>query len=165
MLIITAKEKITEKLTEASDRLSKAGLFTRSRCYFTDQNFTESAEITEKSRIIFGELTVGAEGLDEDEECVFVICAELKAGEIDDAELENSAKEFDDEIAEFFSALEAAPSKNEAIRKINEKQEAEANAAAEQMMEELRIARKKLFWGIGAIVIIIIGIVIAGSLI
>ena len=164
MIISTAKEKMVARLTEASRLLGDKGLSTTIRAYFTDANFIESADITEKSRIIFGELAVSAEGLEEDERVIFVICAELAAGEVSDEELDGSIKEFDAELDEFTAELDSAPSYKAAIERINEKQQIEADAAAKEMMEELRIAKKKLFWGIGAIVVIIVGIVIAGSL-
>ena len=164
MIISTAKEKITEKLTEASAALKNKGLLTTIRAYFTDANFIESADITEKSRIMFGELAVSANGLDEDERVIFVICAELAAGEVSDEELDASIKEFEAEIDEFKKELESAATYKDAIEKINEKQQEEAETAAREMMEELRVAKKKLFWGIGAIVALIAGIVIAGSL-
>ena len=163
MIIITAKEIISKKLIETAEALKEKGLITKSRVYFTDARFIESAEITENSRLIFGELTVSAEGLEEDEAAIFVICAELAAGEVADEALEASIKEFEGEIAELYAELDTAPSKKDAIARINEKQESEADAAAKEMMEELRIAKKKLFFGIGAIVVIIIAIVIAGS--
>ena len=164
MIIITAKEKIAEKLIKTAECLNEAGLITKSRVYFTDARFIESADVTENSRLVFGELTVSAEGLEEDEAAIFVICAELVAGEVEDGALDEAIKEFDAEIADFQTELGSAPSKADAIKKINEKQQAEADAAAKEMMEELRIAKKKLFFGIGAIAVLIIGIVIAGSL-
>lgn len=163
MIISLAKEKIAAKLTELAQRLTDNGLFTRSRVFFTDSNFIESAEIVEKSRLIFGELTVRADDVFDDEECIFIICAELKAGEVDDTELDNSIKEFDEETEEFITLLNSSSSKQEAIQKLSEKHQAEADVAAAEMMEELRAARKKLFWGIGAIVVLLVGIVIAGS--
>lgn len=164
MIISEAKQIITDKLVMAAERLKEKELLPKMRCYFTDASFIESADITEKSRIIFGELSVSAEGLDEGEECIFVICAELSAGEVSEEELATSIEEFESELLELEGEISSL-CPVEALRKITEKQQKEADAAAEEMMAELRSARKKLFWGIGAIVAIIAVIIIVGSII
>ena len=164
MTIISAKEKIVAAIGTAKSTLDAKNFITKARVYFTDANFVESSEITPKTRLLFGEISIGFDGLEDGDECIFSICAELNAGETDDDTLSHDITEFESEIESFISEVESAESPIKAIEKINARQEEEARIATEEMMQQIKKMKKKLFFAFGALIIIIAAVLIGNAL-
>ena len=165
MTINEAREKITGALAAAKEILTALELTVAERVFYTDGNLIESAELTEKTSLIFGELTVTCDGLEDGEECIFAICVEQRGGMVGDEDMAAAIEEFEGEIAEFSALVGASESKLSAMQTINEKQQAEAEEATAKLMAEIKRTKKKLFFAIGAMVAIIAAILIISAII
>ena len=165
MTVNEAKEKIVYAISTAKDTLDTKNFITTARIYYTDANFIESSELTPKTRFVFGELTIGYDGLEDGDECIYAICAPISSGEIDATELDRDITDFASDIDKFIAETESAPSVISAIERINAKQETEAKEATEQMMAEIRKTKKKLFLAFGALILIIAAVLIGNALV
>ena len=165
MTINEAREKINEALSAAKAVCEGLQLVAAQRSFFTDGNLIESADFSAKTSLLFGELTVFCDGLEDGEECIFAICVAQKDGMIDDGELTAAIAEFDGEIAEFSELVGASESKISAMQIINERQQIEAEEATAKLMAEIKKTKKKLFLAIGAIVALVVAIFAVSAII
>ena len=165
MTIDKSRERIIESLAKAKSTCEELSLNAVPRFYFTDANFIESSEFTAKTCLCFGELSVSCDGLSDGEECIFAICVATKSGMIDDGELEAAIMEFEGELSGFIEAIKSSDSKISVMQEINEKQQKEAEEASAQVMAEIKKMKKKLFFAIGAIAVLVAAVFIVSAII
>lgn len=165
MNVAEAEVKIAEKLEEFSAPLREAGLNVITRVLFADKTLMEKNEFDAKCILIYGDIAIGTDELDRDDYCNYSLCCEIKAGVIKDEEFTKEINNLDGEIEAFKDKLEGCENVSELISGINKEQENEADKAALQFAKEIKKIRLKLLIGLGVLILIIVGLIIAIPLI
>jgi hypothetical protein len=163
MTVSTAKAEMLQKMTEYAERFSDLGFITSVRSYFTDKALEESEMQKRGSETLWCELSVRAEG-GEDDAIVFDLFRDLtKSGDEVITDAANSDSETFAAIEELYTTLSDA---DEPVARFNE----EYSRISEQFGAEMKEFEKKLkrlkilSLAAVAIVLISIGAVLIASL-
>lgn len=160
MTVQQAYERIQTVLAEKKTLLEDYGLTTRARAFYTDKNLAEQREFNAKCILVFGNIDVGTAELEDDDWCNFSLCSEIKTGEVDEAALESSIKEWSDEVDAFVERVKSSPTPSKLIADTCRAQEAEAEAAAAEFAKEIKKVRLKMILGLGIIVVLMLAVLI-----
>ena len=162
MTVIQAEERLAAALEEFAAPLRERGLKAITRVIYTDKNLAEISEFNPKCILMFGDIAVGTEDMDRDDYCNFSMCTEIKTGLIKDDEFEGEINNLDGEVEALKDKLDAEGAvAAEVISKIAKKQEADAELAAEDFARQMKKLRLKMLIGIGAMILIMLGVIIA----
>ena len=159
-----AREKIEDAVLAAEKKLKEIGLTTRPRSFYTDKNLSEAQEFSPKSLLVFGDLAFGYGQMEDDDYCNYSICCEIKTGLVDDAELADGIRAFEEEIDKVIARLKDASDPEAILEEISRAQSEEAEEAAKGFSKEMRKVKLKLYLAVGAIIVIIAAVLILGPI-
>ena len=159
-----AREKIEDAVLAAEKKLKEVGLTTRPRSFYTDKNLTEAQEFSPKSLLVFGDLAFGYGEMELDDYCNYSICCEIKTGLVDDGELAEGIRAFEEEVDKIIAKLNGATNPEAVLEEISRAQTEEAEAAAREFSKEMRKVKFKLYLAVGAIIVIIASVLILGPI-
>lgn len=162
MTVIQAEEKIAAALEEFAAPLRERGLTVVTRVLYTDKNLAEMSEFNPKCILVFGDVAIGTEDMERDDYCNYSMCCEIKTGLINDEEFTKEMNNLDGELEALKDKLDADGADAKAIvRDIAKKQESEAESAAKDFALQMKKLRFKMLLGIGVMIAIILGVIIA----
>ena len=159
-----AREKIEDAVLAAEKKLKEIGLTTRPRSFYTDKNLSEAQEFSPKSLLVFGDLAFGYGQMEDDDYCNYSICCEIKTGLVDDGELADGIRAFEEEIDKVIARLKGASDPEAILEEISRAQSEEAEEAAKEFSKEMRKVKLKLYLAVGAIIVIIAAVLILGPI-
>lgn len=159
-----AREKIEDAVLAAEKKLKEIGLTTRPRSFYTDKNLSEAQEFSPKSLLVFGDLAFGYGQMEDDDYCNYSICCEIKTGLVDDGELADGIRAFEEEIDKVIARLKGASDPEAILEEISKVQSEEAEEAAKEFSKEMRKVKLKLYLAVGAIIVIIAAVLILGPI-
>jgi len=164
MTVKEAYEKISLTLDGQIVALRELGLEVKKRIYYNDKNLFESAEFNQKCILIFGNIMVSLHDMEDEDASGYSIGAEIKAGDVSEAELDESIKGFIAELEALKERLDGAENVKDELLAISREQAAEIAEATAQFNKEIKAVRRKMLIGIGALILILVAVVIIGPL-
>ena len=169
MTVQEAYSAIDKAIEKYAPQLRDLGFVVKKRIFYTDKNLVQMQEFTEKSILIFGDISIGCEGMEEDDFCNYSVCAEITTAIVKDETLEKNLAEFKADLDMFIERINEAGADSAAyeriISEISKEQEAEAEAAALEFANEMKKARTKLLIAIGVLVAVLAVIVFVAPLV
>ncbi len=163
MTVKEAYNKINTAVATQMKELEALGLYVTGRMYYNDKNLFELTEYTPKCILVFGSMRVGLEDMEEDDLCGYAISAEIKAGEVDEAEVDESIAFFEKELDILKKRIGAASGdaeRRKILKEIYDEQSREIAEATEQFNKEIKKVRRKMFIAIGVLIVICAAILI-----
>ena len=113
---------------------------------------------------MFGDLAFGYGQMEDDDYCNYSICCEIKTGLVDDGELAEGIRAFEEEIDKVIAKLKGASDPEAILEEISRAQSEEAEEAAKEFSKEMRKVKLKLYLAVGAIIVIIAAVLILGPI-
>ncbi|MBQ8689384.1 MAG: hypothetical protein IJ515_03360 [Clostridia bacterium] len=167
MTVQEAYIQIDTAIEKYVPQLQELGLVVKKRIFYTDKNLVQMQEFTDKSILIFGDIAIGCEGMEDEDFCNYSVCAEITTALVKDESLEKNLAEFKTELDMFLERIGSAENSDEyekIIAEITKEQEAEAEAAALEFANEMKKARTKILIAIGSLIAVLAVIVFVAPL-